>query len=115
MNILVLASILQCHNQRDDTTLQTLYTIAEEQTVTRLAAEQSTSEVLPEVYNQTNSNLLPDILLKKRLLAYALCTQTCKYKCTKRNKAFVESMSPPPELSDEKHDVRDQLCYWYSS
>ncbi|RCH88251.1 hypothetical protein CU098_009168 [Rhizopus stolonifer] len=99
---------------RDDPTLQTLYAIAKEQTVTKVAAEQSTSEVLLEVCNQTNLQFkkilntlepMPDTLLKKRLRAYAddgaLYTQTCKYKyTTKRNKEFVESMPPPPELSD---------------
>ncbi|CEP09569.1 hypothetical protein [Parasitella parasitica] len=71
---------------RDDPTLQTLYAIAKEQTVAKVAAEQSTSEVLLE-----------------RLRAYAddgaLHTQTCKDKYTKRNE-FVQSMPPPPELSD---------------
>ncbi|KAI8078309.1 hypothetical protein BDF21DRAFT_341187 [Thamnidium elegans] len=98
---------------RDDPTLQTLYAIAKEQTVTKVAAEQSTSEVLLEVCNQTNLQFkkilntlepMPDTLLKKRLRAYAddgaLYTQTCKYKYTKRNKGFVDSMPPPPELSD---------------
>ncbi|KAI9258622.1 hypothetical protein EDC94DRAFT_521559 [Helicostylum pulchrum] len=98
---------------RDDPTLQTLYAIAKEQTVTKVAAEQSTSEVLLEVCNQTNLQFkkildtlepMPDTLFKKRLRAYAddgaLYTQTCKYKYTKRNKEFIESMPPPPELSD---------------
>ncbi|KAG1167559.1 hypothetical protein G6F46_000904 [Rhizopus delemar] len=98
---------------RDDPTLQTLYAIAKEQTVTKVAAEHSTSEVLLEVCNQTNLQFkkilntlepMPDTLLKKRLRAYAddgaLYTQTCKYKYTKRNKESVKSMPPPPELSD---------------
>jgi hypothetical protein len=98
---------------RDDPTLQTIYAIAKKQTVTKVAAEQSTSEVLLEVCNQTNFQFkkilntlepMPDTLFKKRLRAYAdvgaLYTQTCKYKYAKINEEFVESMPPPPKLSD---------------
>lgn len=106
---------------RDDPTLQTLYAIAKEQTVTKVSAEQSASEVLIEVCNQTNLQFkkilntlepMPDTLSKKRLRAYAddgaLYTQTCKYKYTKRNEEFVESMPPPPELSDLAKSIMNE-------
>lgn len=91
---------------RDDPTLQTLYAIAKEQTVTKVATEKSTYEVLLEVCNQTNLQFkkILNTLFKKRLRAYAddgaLYTQTCKYKYAKRNEEFVESMPSPLELSD---------------
>lgn len=106
---------------KDDSTLQTLYAIAKEQTVTKVAAEQSTSDVLLEVCNQTNLQFkkivnvletMPDTLLKKRLRTYAddgaLYTQTCKYKYTKRDKEFVELMPPPPELSDSAKSMMNE-------
>ncbi|KAI8091116.1 uncharacterized protein B0P05DRAFT_584234 [Gilbertella persicaria] len=109
---------------RDDPTLQTIYAIAKEQTVTRVAPEQSASEILLEVCNQTNLqfqkilNILEPMsgpLLKKRLRAYAddgsLYTQICKYKCTKRNKEFVKSMPPPLELSDLAKSMMNESSF----
>ncbi|KAI8389468.1 hypothetical protein BD560DRAFT_481002 [Blakeslea trispora] len=74
-----------------DPTIQKLYAIAKDQTLTRIPAEKSVAEALLEVCEQTNkqfkkiSNTLepmPNTLLKKRLRAYTsdglLYTETCK-------------------------------------
>ncbi|KAI9476053.1 MAG: hypothetical protein EXX96DRAFT_609915 [Benjaminiella poitrasii] len=98
---------------QDDPTIQKLYSIAKDQTSTRIPAEKSVAEVLLEVCEQTNkqfkkiSNTLepmPDTLLKKRLRAYAsdglLYTETCKRMCIRESDSLVESMPLPPELSE---------------
>lgn len=98
---------------QDDPIIQKLYSIAKEQTSTRIPAEKSVTEALLEVCDQTNkqfkkiSNTLesmPDTLLKKRLRAYTsdglLYTETCKRMYIGESDSLVEPMPPPPELSE---------------
>ncbi|KAG1445427.1 hypothetical protein G6F46_012195 [Rhizopus delemar] len=96
--------------------LQTLYSVAKEQTEIHVLVEQSTCDVLLEVCNQTSLQLkkilnaldeTPDTFSKKHLRAYAdddaLYTQTCRYKYSRTSEVLVESM-PPPELPESAKD-----------
>ncbi|KAG2230946.1 hypothetical protein INT48_001462 [Thamnidium elegans] len=84
-----------------------------EQTLNKVSADKSTSEVLIEVCNQTNLQFkkilntldpMPETILKKRLRAYAdgggIYTQTHKQMYRRSSDVSVEPMPPPPELSE---------------
>ncbi|MBM6388054.1 MAG: hypothetical protein JSY10_29590 [Paenibacillus sp.] len=93
--------------------MKLLFLIAKEQTLNKVSADKSTSEVLIEVCNQTNLQFkkilntldpMPETILKKRLRAYAdgggIYTQTHKQMYRRSSDVSVEPMPPPPELSE---------------
>ncbi|KAG2202474.1 hypothetical protein INT47_013090 [Mucor saturninus] len=90
-----------------------LYQIAEDESMTRVNTEKSTSEVLLEVFHQTNLQFkkvlnvlegMPESQTVKRVRAYAddgvLYTEACKTKYARRAVDSKDSMPPAPELSN---------------
>ncbi|KAI8346383.1 hypothetical protein EDC96DRAFT_547458 [Choanephora cucurbitarum] len=72
---------------QDNPTMKKLYSIAKDQTSTRIPAEKSIAEALLEVCEQTSNNGL-------------FYTEACKRMSIRESDSLVEPMPPPPELSE---------------